>query len=106
MRASEETSSAIESLVQDLHDSALLVFAFGPYRLSTTVRLQPVVRAEVLPHLEGKVLLRRPQLDWSLGVCYGMLLYDGEGCSSYGLEGTFIAHGGRLIKDGPGCFAH
>ena len=73
--------------VNDLHDSVLPVSAFRPYRLSMLVRHEQVVRAEVLPPLEGKVLLRQSRLDWSLSVYHGMLLYDGEGSSSYGLEG-------------------
>ena len=88
--ASEETPSAIEIAVYDLHDSVLPVSAFRPPRLGMLVRKQPVVRAEVLPPLQEKVLLRRPRLDWSLSVCHGMLVYDGVGSSSYGLKDRVV----------------
>ena len=88
--ASEETSSAIERAIRDLHDSVLPVSAFWPYRLSTLVRHQPVVRAEVLPPFQDKVFLRRPRLDWSLGFCHGMLVHDGQGSSSYGLKDRVV----------------
>ena len=80
--ASEETSSAIERAVYDLHDSVLPVSAFRPVRLGMLVWHQPVVRAEVLPPFQDKVSLWRPRLDWSLGICHGMLVYDGEGSCS------------------------
>lgn len=88
--ASEKTSSAIKRAIYDLHDSVLPVSAFRSLRLSTLVRHQLVVRAEVLPPFQVKVLLRRPRLDWSLGVCHGMLVYDGEGSSSYGLKDRVV----------------
>ena len=88
--ASEETSSAIERAVYDLHGSVLPVSAFRPLRLGTLVRHQPVVRAEVLPPFQGKLWLRRPRLDWSLGLCHGMLVYDEEGSSFYGLKDRVV----------------
>ena len=98
--ASEETPSAIEIAVYDLHDSVIPVSAFWPYRLSTHVRHQPVVRAEVLPPLQEEVWLRRPRLNWSVGVCHRMLLYDGEGPYSYGFQDRVVLlfeHGACIL---------
>ena len=83
--ASEETPSAIEIAVYDLHDSVFPVSVFRPPRLGMLVRQQPVVRAEVLPPLQEKVLLWRPRLDWSLGVCHHF-----KGSSSYGFKGRVV----------------